>query len=344
MFKKKLKLRSFKEAVDVDTKNTNGKNDGPSYYPETKRGREFFDAHTKTSPVIDKTGSPETQFRSNLKKIDDHGPPKVDSFAGDPHSNSAIAAVRSAMLPRVKTVKEAISDIHQAEKPALKRKTDSFDKLHRPAKTEAPSNYARLDKALSNVSKKLTKEETEIEEEKTPHYKDAVRKTRKEKGNAAARDHAHTSQWSRKESKRSFDTDDNRPVTKPPYGSSLRKEEVEFTKEEFEQLDEGVRMEHCKRHHARAVVAAQEALQHLNTHGKQLNDPKFDPNHYYDDYQIKEVANQLENSALSIGTHVENRQRQIDMRNKENSPRVMEAVNEQYVSSSRTIRELLRKK
>ena len=292
MFKKKLKLRSFKEAVDVDTKNTNGKNDGPSYYPETKRGREFFDAHTKASPVIDKTGAPETQFKSNLKKIDDHGPPKVDSFAGDPHSNSAIAAVRSAMLPRVKAVKEA----------------------------------------------------EEIDEEKTPHYKDAVRKTRKEKGNAAARDHAHTSQWSRKESKRSFDTDDNRPVSKPPHGSSLRKEEVEFTKEEFEQLDEGVRMEHCKRHHARAVVAAQEALQHLNTHGKQLNDPKFDPNHYYDDYQIKEVANQLENSALSIGTHVENRQRQIDLRNKENSPRVMEAVNEQYVSSSRTIRELLRKK
>lgn len=226
MFKKKLKLKSFSEAVDVDTKNTNGKNDGPSYYPETQRGREFFDAHTKASPVIDKTGAPETQFKSNLKKIDDHGPPKVDSFAGDPHSNSAIAAVRSAMLPRVKTVKE----------------------------------------------------------------------------------------------------------------------QVEFTKEEFEQLDEGVRMEHCKRHHARAVVAAQEALQHLNTHGKQLNDPKFDPNHYYDDYQIKEVANQLENSALSIGTHVENRQRQIDMRNKENSPRVMESVNEQYVSSSRTIRELLRKK
>ncbi len=104
MFKKKLKLSSFKE--DVDVRVTNTKNDGPSYYPETKRGREFFDAHAKANPVIDKTGSPEHQFKSNLKKIDDHGPPKVDTYAGDPHSNVAIKAQRMEMMPRVKVHKE----------------------------------------------------------------------------------------------------------------------------------------------------------------------------------------------------------------------------------------------
>jgi hypothetical protein len=303
MFKKKLKLRSFKEDVDFNIKNTNTKNDGPSYYPETKRGREFFDAHAKANPPIDKTGSPEHQFKSNLKKVNDHGPPKVDTYAGDPHSNTAIKAQRAEMVPARRAVKE--ETVSEALKAVVSRqnKNGSYNEVG----TDTRTIFKGSEKNIKKKAREWAKGPHRIEF----HQEDAF--------------------------------------YKDPHKTIHVKENVEtdgeLTEESFQQLDENVRKAHYHKHHARALSAAQELLQHLNDHSKLMSSPHYNKG-YYDMWNIKDIASKVEDAALSMGTHVENDKAYVDNQSKVNpAMTVRESVETgKYVSSSNTIRELLRKK